>query len=421
MTDTAASLEAPLPTREGERLVSLDFTRGVAVLGILAANIVGFGQPFLAYMWPGGFLTDHGALSDYLWVAQFVLVDGKMRGLFTILFGAGLVLFAERAGARGAGEWLQVRRLAWLLAFGLTHYYLLWRGDILTLYALCGLIALFALRWSALAQLAVGLTAYVFGALWTSAQFGLVWAASETSLGGGAGYAETARATEAMLAVERADAAREFAINTQGTYGAYVYHAWEAHRWDWVSSASQSAWETLPLMFIGMALYRGGLFNGGFDRRAQSRLGWWSVAVGTALTLGLALWTLGGGLTYTGTMFAFFGPQALTRLPVVIGLAALLALCGPLATGLLGSRITAAGRMAFSNYIGTSLLMLPVFQGWGLDLFGALDRPRLYLIVLAAWVLMLAWSKPWLAQFRYGPLEWLWRCLTYGQVVSFRR
>ena len=410
-----------MPPLDAERLVSLDFIRGIAVLGILAANIVAFGQPYLAYMWPGGFVTPHGTLSDWLWVAQFVLVDGKMRGLFTLLFGAGLVLFAERGSARGAGEWLQVRRLVWLLAFGLAHYYLLWRGDILTLYALCGLVALFALRWSAIPQLAAGLTAYVFGALWTSAQFGLVWAASETGLRAGPGYAETARATEAMLADERADAAVETAINAHGSYGAYISHAWQAHRWDWVDTASQSVLETLPLMLIGMALYRGGMFDGRFDRSLQCRWGWWGVGIGTALTMVLALWALGDGLTFTATMFASLGPQALTRLPVVIGLAALLALWGPQATGWLGSRVTAAGRMAFSNYIGTSLVMLLVFQAWGLDLFGRLNRPQLYSVVLATWVLMLLWSKPWLGRFRYGPLEWLWRCLTYGRAVRMSR
>jgi uncharacterized protein len=415
----AAPLDAPRPTAEGERLVSLDFTRGIAVMGILAANIIAFGQPYLAYMWPGGFVSAHGVLSDWLWVAQFVLVDGKMRGLFTLLFGAGLVLFSERARARGASDWLQVRRLGWLLAFGLAHYYLLWRGDILTLYALCGLIALFALRWSPIHQFAVGLTVYVFGALLASAQFGLVWAASETGLRTQPDYAEVARQTQALLDSERADALREIAINTHGTYGDYIAHAWEVHRWNWIDQFTHSVLETLPLMLIGMALYRSGLFDGRFDRAAQARWGWWGVGVGTALTLALALWALADGLTYTGTMFAFLGPQSLTRLPVVIGLAALIALWGPSVTGWLGSRVSAAGRMAFSNYIGTSLVMLVVFQAWGLDLFGALDRPRLYLVVLATCAAMLAWSKPWLAPFRYGPLEWLWRCLTYGRAVPF--
>jgi len=172
---------------------------------------------------------------------------------------------------------------------------------------------------------------------------------------------------------------------------------------------------------MGMALYRAGLFDGRIDRRTQRRWGWWGVGAGTLLTLALGLWTLADGLSYTGTMFAHLGGSALTRLPVVLGLAALLALWGPAACGWLGSRVTAAGRMAFSNYLGTSLVMLVVFQPWGLDQFGALDRPRLYLVVAACWVIMLAWSKPWLARFRYGPLEWLWRCLTYGRLVALRR
>jgi uncharacterized protein len=421
VTAAASPLEKALPTAEGKRLASLDFTRGIAVMGILAANIIAFGQPYVAYMWPGGFVTAHDTLSDWLWVAQFVAVDGKMRGLFTLLFGAGLVLFAERVSARGASGWLQVRRLGWLLAFGLAHFYLLWRGDILTLYALCGLIALLALRWSAIHQFAVGLTVYVFGAVWTSVQFGLIWAASETGLRAAQGYAEMARATEAMLESERADAMREIAINTRGTYGDYIGHAWEVHRWNWIDLFTHTVIETLPLMLIGMALYRIGLFDGRLDRRTQARWGWWGLGIGMALTLALALWALADGLTYTGTLFAFLGPQALTRLPAVLGLAALLALWGPHATGWLGARVTAAGRMAFSNYIGTSFVMLMVFQAWGLDLFGALDRPHLYLVVLATWVIMLAWSKPWLARYRYGPLEWLWRCLTYNRVVPLRR
>jgi len=413
----------PIPT--GERLLSLDFTRGVAVMGILGANIVAFGQPGLAYMWPGGFLTPDGPWAAWLWAAQFVLIDGKMRGLFTLLFGAGIVLFSDRVAARGGDEraavWLQARRLGWLLAFGLAHFYLLWRGDILTLYALCGLLALAALRWSPIHQAAVGLTVYVFGALWSSAQFGLIWAANETALGKQSGYAAVARETRALLEEQRADGLREAAINSHGSYADFVAHAAGAHRWDWIDLFNQSILETLPLMLIGMALYRAGLFDGRLDRRLQARWGWWGVIAGTLLTLMLAVWVLADGLSYTGTMFAFLGPQALTRLPFVVGLAALLSLWGSRATGWLGSRVTAAGRMAFSNYVGTSFVMLIAFQGWGLGLFGVLDRPRLYLVTLAMWLIMLAWSKPWLARFRYGPLEWLWRSLTYGRRCTLRR
>ena len=409
------------PTGGDERLASLDFTRGIAVMGILGANIVAFGQPHLAYMWPGGFVTPEGPFADALWALQFVLVDGKMRGLFTLLFGAGLVLFADRAAAREASGWLQVRRLAWLLAFGLVHFYLLWRGDILTLYAMCGLIALFALRWPAIHQLSVGVTVYVFGALWNSAQYGLVWAASETALGRNAQLAPVARESAAILESERADALREIAINTGGSYRDYVAHAFDPHGWNWLDQFNYSALEVLPMMLIGMALYRAGLFDGRLDPRAQRRWGWYGIAAGTLLTALLALWALAEGLSYTGTVFAFLGPQGLARLPVVIGLAALLAQWGPRARGWLGSRVTAAGRMAFSNYLGTSLVMLAVFQPWGLGLFGALDRPRLYLVAAIMWMAMLVWSKPWLARFRYGPLEWLWRNLTYGRLFPLAR
>src|SRR3546814_14379458 len=97
-------------------------------MGILAANIVAFGQPFSAYMYPDAFLTDHGPVSDWLWAVQFVLIDGKMRGLFTLLFGAGMMLFIERSWARDETRWLQARRLFWLILVGLIHFFLLWLG-----------------------------------------------------------------------------------------------------------------------------------------------------------------------------------------------------------------------------------------------------------------------------------------------------
>ncbi|WP_120716308.1 DUF418 domain-containing protein [Tsuneonella amylolytica] len=405
----------------GDRLTSLDFTRGIAVMGILAANIVAFGQPPLAYTWPEGFLTPRSAVSDWLWLGQFVAVDGKMRGLFTLLFGAGLVLFMDRAWARGAGLGLQVRRLLWMLAFGLAHYYLLWRGDILAIYALCGLAVLPCVRWRPVTQMAVGLTGYVFGALLSTLSLGYLWASSETGLRGSPGFADGARAVEAMIAGERSDGARELAIRTDGSWLDMVAHTAESHTWDWLLTLGQIFTETIPLMLIGMAFYRAGVFAGRLDARRQAMWGWAGLAAGTAATLLLGLWVMGGGFTYARTLFAFIGASLFTRLPAVLGLAALLALWGPKVTGWLGSRTVAAGRMAFSNYLGTSLVMLFVFSGWAFGLYGKLDRPQLYLVVLATWVLMLAWSKPWLARYRYGPLEWLWRCLTYGRMFPLQR
>ena len=146
-------------------------------------------------------------------------------------------------------------------------------------------------------------------------------------------------------------------------------------------------------------------------------MGLTGLIVGGVLSLALGIWTLNNGLTYFGTQAAMVGYSFLPRLPVILGLA-LLALCGPKATGWLGQRLSAA---AFTNYLGTSVLMLFVFHGWALGLFGRLGRIELYGVVLVSWAIMLAWSKPWLERYRYGPLEWLWRCLTYMRPFPLRR
>lgn len=411
----------PLPAAGGARIESLDFIRGIAVMGIVIANIVIFGQPITAAMWPGGFIGPHGDPGGWLWIAQFVLIDGKMRGLFTLLFGAGVMLFMEKAWARGATRWLQARRLGWLLAFGLLHYFLLWQGDILTLYALCGLIVLACLRWETQTQLVAALVVYVAGALLWTALFYYFYLVAETPLGESAMMAEARAGVMAAKDMPAADAAAETALMQHGSWPANVAHRLDEHRFGWLTVLWQVAWETIPLMLLGMALYRYGLFDGGMDPRRQRRWGWTGLLGGGAASLSLALWVQAKGFTYFSTMFAFMGPSMLMRLPMILGLAALLALWAPAAGGWLGQRIVAAGRMAFSNYLGTSFIMLFVFSGWAFDLFGRLGRPQLYLVALLSWAIMLAWSKPWLARFRYGPLEWLWRCLTYGRLFPLRR
>lgn len=405
MTASPPSTE-PTPAADGERVVSLDFIRGIAVMGIVWANLIAFGQPFLAYSWPGGFATPPQSSDGMLWAAQLVLIDGKMRGLFTLLFGAGLALFAERSQRSGKGPWLQMRRLAWLFLFGLAHFYLLWRGDILTVYAVCGLVSLAAMHWPPVVQLASGLAAYCAGALWNTLVYGLFWRSGADLAGPPS---------------ERADAAREIAITQSGRYLDYLAHGAIEHRWNWWDGIVGTAPETIPLILLGAALYRFGLFDRGVSARTAKRWGWAGVGIGSAVTLALALWALKGGLSYPKALFVTQGPQALARLPVILGLAALLALWVRTPGGAPRDRVVATGRMAFSNYVGTSLVLLFVFQPPGLRLFGELERVQLYLVALAVCAVMLAWSRPWLAHFRYGPLEWLWRCLTYGKVFALRR
>ncbi|MGB7373827.1 DUF418 domain-containing protein [Pontixanthobacter sp.] len=403
------------------RLVSLDYIRGIAVMGILAANIVAFGQPFIAYMWPEAFLTPHDATSDYLWAAQFVAVDGKMRGLFTLLFGAGMMLFLEKAWARGSGRRLQARRLLWLLMFGLVHFYLIWRGDILILYAIAGFAALAFVKMSAKRQMVLGLLGYLAGAVLYALFMVLPYMIAETDFGENAAFAETRAEMVRETQREIDDAATETSIITQGNYFEFVNHTITAHGTDPLFTLFLFGFETLPLMLIGMALYNWGLFSGRWNPTRMQIWGWTGVIGGSLLTVPIAIWALADGLTYWGTLAAFVGISPLPRLPVILGLVTLLALYGTHATGWLGQRVSAAGRMAFSNYLGTSLVMMLVFHGWAGGLYGALTRPELYLVVLAAWAIMLAWSKPWLERFQYGPLEWLWRCLTYGALLPVKR
>ena len=406
----------------GNRITSLDFIRGLAVMGILAANIVAFGQPMSAYLYPDAFLVPAGDDEGWMWIAQFVLIDGKMRGLFTILFGAGLYLFMEKAWARGQTRWLQARRLLWLGLFGLFHYFFIWKGDILFLYAIAGLVALPFLKLARRTQFIVGLLGYFTGAV-VYAAFALSMVAAVS--GNIPGDAEAAAEAREEMIVAKNDDLEENMVDAQlvidGDYAGLVAHNFTEHAADLGFMLLMFWLETLPLMLIGMALYRKGMFSGGIDRKKQLMWGWAGLIVGALLHLWIAIGARDGGLTYYGTIAAFVGWSHMPRLFMALGLAALLALWGSSASGWLADRVSAAGRAAFTNYLGTSVLMMLVFHGWALGLFGLLNRPQLYVVVVLAWIVMLLWSKPWLERFRYGPLEWLWRCLTYGRRFALRR
>ncbi|MEO1968551.1 MAG: DUF418 domain-containing protein [Sphingomonadaceae bacterium] len=403
------------------RIASLDVTRGVAVLGILIANIIAFGQPFDAYSYPGAFLAPVGPVDHWLWAAQLVLVDGKFRGVFTLLFGAGIYLFMERAWARGEGFERQIRRLAWLGVFGLAHFILLWRGDILFSYAVAGFGALFFLDLSPGRQVLLGVLAYVAGAVLS---FTSTVPMEQAADGHFAAQTEMAATQSKLLEAEAddlSDGSDEAAILTRGDYPTFIAHTVAHHLPSLPFQTLYFAFETLPLMLIGTGLYRLGLFSGGFAAREQLLWGGAAAALSVATTIPIALWALGKGLSFYATIAAFDGWSAIPRLAGSLGYLALLALYGRCAHGWIAHRFALAGRTAFSNYLGTSAAMMLVFPGWGFGLFGELTRLQLYGVVLVAWVVMLAWPGPWLARFRYGPLEWLWRCLTYGRMVPMRR
>jgi uncharacterized protein len=410
------------PVTAAQRIETLDFIRGIAVMGILWANIVSFGQPFEAYMYPAAFRTDPGDPGGWLWITQFVLIDGKLRGLFTLLFGAGMYLFMEKAWARGATWRLQAWRLVILAVFGMIHFFFIWPGDILFFYAMFGFVVLACTGWSAKAQLVTGLVGYMVGVLFYAIFVSLPWAVVDTPLGTSSPEIATMRAD--MIAEMEAGLARGAIPGdaiAAGDYGALLAHRF-SEQWSepWTNLLFFFL-ESIPLMLIGMALYRMGFFSGSFNRAKMIGWGWAGVIVGAIAHLAIGLAVKAGGFTFYGTLAGFIAWSPLPRLPMVLGLAALMVVYAPSATGWLGERIRAAGRAAFTNYLGTSILMMLVFHGWALGLFGQLNRPQLYLVVLLSWAVMLAWSKPWLDRYNYGPLEWLWRSLTYGRAFPLRR
>ncbi|MEQ5789034.1 DUF418 domain-containing protein [Erythrobacter sp. NFXS35] len=410
---------APVPL--GERIAALDFIRGFAVLGILAANIVGYGQPFDAYMYPSAFQTDPGDPGGWMWIAQFILIDGKMRGLFTLLFGAGLYLFMEKAWARGATRKLQAWRLLILMIFGMVHFFFIWPGDILFYYALFGFVALACIRWSIKAQLGLGLAGYMGGVLFYAAAMSMPWVVMSGALGDSSEMADARAGLESGMQETLARGEVPNAAIAAGDYGTLVMHRLTEQWSEPLTNALLFGFETLPLMLLGMALYRMGFFSGGFARSKLLLWGWVGVLLGGLAHLAIGLAMQADGFSYYGTLAAFVGWSPLPRLWMVLGLAALLVAYAPSATGWLGDRVRAAGRAAFTNYLGTSIVMMFVFHGWALGLFGELNRPQLYIVVALTWVLMLAWSKPWLDRYRYGPLEWLWRCLTYRQMFPLKK
>jgi uncharacterized protein len=410
------------PTAVSERIDTLDFIRGLAVMGILAANIVAFGQPMDAYMYPAAFQTDPGDPGGWMWITQFILIDGKMRGLFTLLFGAGIYLFMEKAWARGATRWLQAWRLAILMVFGMIHFFFIWPGDILLYYALFGFAVLGCLRWSVRTQLVAGLVGYILGVLLMGGSLTVPWLIADTPFGQSS--PEIAEQRDDMIAeIDNTLAHGEVpnAAIASGDYGALVTHRLTEQWYEPLANAMLFGFESLPLMLIGVALYRLGFFSGAFPRATLLRWGWIGVILGGLAHLGIGLAVKAYGFSYYATLAGFVGWSTLPRLWMVLGLAALLVAYAPSATGWLGERVRAAGRAAFTNYLGTSVAMMFVFHGWALGLFGELNRPQLYIVVVLAWVGMLAWSKPWLDRHYYGPLEWLWRCLTYRTVFPLKK
>jgi len=385
---------------DSSRIYTLDVIRGVAVMGILAMNIVGFALPEAAQFDPRSIGMD--SLADRLsWLVDFLFLEGRMRGLFSFLFGASMLLVIERADAGGQDSArIHFARMVWLLLFGLLHFYLIWWGDILAVYAMVGMIAWFfayrsttgLLQWGILlvfAQAAIEVQGLFADHLFEEPAYPSSPLAGSIDLYRG-GFLEIAA----------------FRIREQLFYpflGLFTY-----------------GWETLGYMLLGMAALKSGILDGKCPRDLYVRIAAFGLGIGLPVYALLAWAQLSANFSEASIRTWNTAATVPVRPIMILGYAALIILLcrqhGPFT-----ERIAAAGRAAFTNYLGTSLAMTFLFYGWGLGWFGTMNRAALWLVVLPMWALMLLWSKPWLDRFRYGPFEWLWRSLARWEVQPMRK
>jgi uncharacterized protein len=394
------------PVVEPERIRSIDVLRGFALLGVLAMNMQAFADIFPVYMNPFA-AGDISAIDYACWCFNHVLADTKFMTIFSMLFGAGIVLMTSRSKKRtGRAAGVHYRRMFWLVLFGFAHATLLWNGDILFFYGVIGMIAFLMRRFWTWLLLVLAALLFLVPAFFLTfihkmpaedmQELSAMWSPT-------AEYIETTRAT------------------LRGGWLDQIAFRFE----EWLGMMGflfLFGWRILANMLIGMALFRTGVFSATRSRGFYVAL----IAIGFAIGLPMVTWGIydheacdwdmvrsmgvGSLFNYFGSLFVAFG---------WIGLVMLICHAGALPG--LRERFAAVGQMAFTNYIMHSVICTTIYNGYGLGLFGHVDRIWQMFIIAGIFALQLWYSPLWLQRFRFGPLEWLWRALTYWSRPPFRR
>lgn len=445
MTTEPVALDAAprpaAPVAESARIEIVDVVRGVALLGILLLNIPFFALP---ERFTEPWSADTTNLNFWAYAANIILFEGKMRALFSAVFGAGIVLFTvgkERSGRPATG--LFYRRMIWLAIFGLAHaHLLLWAGDILYFYGLVGMIAYLlrnvAPRWLALGVPLVAVVGFVTSSMFYQGlrEKRLAW--REAVAAEAAGHALTPAQDSAIVAwsvvekeffPDRAQIAENTAL-MKGSYGqvaSFVRPLAADFQFRYVLF---SVWDALALMLLGIALYRWGFLTLRWSTGAYVR----TAAIGYAVGLAAVLYTFVHGVTVTPDHAAWLAYMERTpirwsralydvqRIALMMAHVSVLMLVyrAGLLQGLF-ARLRAVGQMAFTNYIMHTVICSLVFFGYGMNQFAEWQFYQLFWLVAGIWVLQLVVSPLWLRTFQFGPLEWLWRTLTYGVRPPFLR
>ncbi len=428
------------PVSQTERIVILDSLRGIAILGILLMNIPGFALPEPVYGDPS-VLNEWGTINFKTWYFIDWFMEGSQRALFSMLFGAGIILFVTRQEKKVDGLYPAdyfFRRQLWLLVFGLFNaFILLWFWDILFHYACLGMI-MFTFRRLSPKALIIGAAVSLLlmtarenvdayrdrktiskgelVAKMDTTKTKLTDAQKET-LGGMTEFKEKAGLEARKKKMEKSlDAVR-------GSYGGFYEYQSERSFKGEINYLYFGGWDILVFMFLGMAFFKNGVLLG----KAKAKVYWIMFITGLGIGLVLSYFRLQPLIDYKfnyfdylkNTSFEFYEISRTFRAIGIFGLIMLLYKSGWFKW--LFALMRPVGQMAFTNYLMQSLLVGLFFYGVGFGYFGKLQRYEMYYVVAATWALQIIWSHIWLRYFRFGPLEWAWRSLTYWKKQPFRK
>jgi uncharacterized protein len=400
------------PTAGAERIVAIDVLRGVVLLGILVMNVSFMGWPE-AWAMDSPQFTDNTGPELALWFMADVLVNMRMMSIFSMLFGAGVVMVAEKAIAAGKSPaGLHYKRMFWLLVFGLVHAFLMWYGDILVGYALIGsivyLLRRLPVRWLvACGAVSLGVaTAVTLG----FAGLFLLWKHGDPS-----GYASFDFYERDLIPGE-IEAYR-------GGVVAQFHERWPAALMFIVFvGPTMFYWWSAGMMLFGMAAMKARLITGERPTKVYAAMAAAGFGIGLPLASAVTWYKMAYGTGDAAQTMLLFAAHYLPTVFVVCGWVGLvLLLCRQAWFATLSRPLASVGRMALTNYLSQTLIVTFLFYGHGLGLFAKLDRPAMFGIVLGVWALQLTWSPLWLSRFRFGPMEWVWRSLTYRRLEPMRR
>ena len=421
-------------TKEINRIESLDVLRGFALLGILLLNILGFGLVSAAFLDPGIYLSPIGGIDYAVWAFVELSSEGAMRTLFSILFGAGVVLFVT--GSTAKSGWLHYRRNFWLLVFGLINIYIfLWPGDILLTYALSSFVLWFIRNWKARNLLILATFLILVGSLQNFAlkssleiardaaeEMKISITKSEEVSEETAAWAQAWIEYENDYQAEKENIPDEIKDRTSSYASAYEYNLGAANETIYFIIPFFLFLDALMMMVVGMALFKLNILDGGREIRFYIKMMCIGFLTGLFINAYEVLLITNSNMDIIETNPYLRFTYHFGRLFIALGYLGLIIVFIKLGKfSSLRFRLACVGRMALTNYLMHSVIALFIFSGAGLGLLGKFSWSQLYLVVPLIWALQLYISPLWLKYFYFGPIEWLWRLLTYLEIPKMLR